>query len=120
MVSSRQKATKTKGIDYFVEAVNPSTNNPHEYAIGKDYFGEKTKIITDDQVRLWCEHGPTEGFDLPTWVKCKDKLCRDGKWYRTPDESCNFGNLNLLCNVISSRWIITNGFIKLHPTQTFR
>ncbi len=47
-----------------MKAVNPSTNNPHEYAIGKDYFGEKTKIITDDQMRLWCEHGPTEGFDL--------------------------------------------------------
>ena len=84
--------------DYFSAARNMLTGELHEYAMGKDYFGEETKKITDEEMKKWCDQGSVQNFTLPTWVKCKDVFL-NGKWYRVPDEKCSVRNLHISSHV---------------------
>jgi hypothetical protein len=91
--------TTTLDNEYFTKARNTKTNEPHKYVIGKNQFGETTKIISEEQVLKWCERGPTCESNLPTWVNCRDIQHTNGKWYRVPDEKCHVRKLNLQSDI---------------------
>jgi hypothetical protein len=88
-------ATKTgedETINYFSEAINMLTNELHKYTMGLNSVGEETKIITNEQVKKWCNQVSVQESNLPTWVKCKDVFLKNGRWYRVPDESASVRN----------------------------
>ncbi len=80
------------------------TNLPHKYCLGTDLFGKKTNIITTEHVKQWCEQGSDQQTTLPTWVKCRDDLQMDGRWYRVPDQSVSVQNLNIASDTSETRF----------------
>ena len=85
--------------DYFSEARNMLTGELHKYTVVKDYFGQESKTITDEEMMNWCDQGSVQNYTLPTWVKCNDVFHKNGKWYRVPDEKCAVRNLNIASHI---------------------
>jgi hypothetical protein len=52
--------------DYFSEARNMLTGELHKYTVVKDYFGQESKTITDEEMMNWCDQGSVQNYTLPT------------------------------------------------------